>query len=196
MKERERPTDVGTGEGTQKSGMEAVDEEQDGMTFEALTGVRRPGAAPAEKADATAARAAAVNGEALRRVRERRLSEAEEQTAFFRWIEWARHLAPELDLFFHVPNGGSRNKVEAGRLKAQGVRAGVPDLCLPVARGGFHGLFIELKVDGGRPSAAQKEWLRLLAAQGYRAEICVGWLAAARTACDYLQLDAARLGVV
>ena len=46
---------------------------------------------------------------------------------------------------FHIPNGGSRNKLEASNLKKQGVKAGVPDLFLPVGRGSYHGLFIELK---------------------------------------------------
>lgn len=113
--------------------------------------------------------------------------EANEQEALFRWAEWAGHTYPELRLLFHVPNGGTRNRAEAAHLKRQGVKPGVPDLCLPVARGGFHGLYIELKAERGRASAAQREWLADLRSQGYRAEICVGWEAAAELLKEYLK---------
>lgn len=75
----------------------------------------------------------------------RKRSEATEQE---RVINWARFYAkdfPELELLHHIPNGGSRNQLEAANLKRQGVKAGVPDLCLPVARNGKHGLYVEMK---------------------------------------------------
>lgn len=75
---------------------------------------------------------------------------------------------------FHIPNGGSRNKAEAANLKRQGVKAGVPDLFLPVARCGCHGLFIEMKAQKGRVSSRQAAWIRLLRAQGYAAYVCYG----------------------
>lgn len=80
--------------------------------------------------------------------------EAAEQTKLFNWIAFARAATPELDMLYHIPNGGSRNKREAANLKRQGVRAGVPDLCLPVARGDYHGLYIELKY--GKNTATKK----------------------------------------
>lgn len=89
---------------------------------------------------------------------------------------------------YHVPNGGSRNKIEAARLRAQGVKSGVPDLCLPVARGGNHGLYIELKRRrGGRISEEQVRWIDGLLEQGYAAAICKGWQEAASVIIDYLQ---------
>lgn len=75
---------------------------------------------------------------------------------------------------FHIPNGGSRNKIEAANLKRQGVRAGVPDLCIPLARKGYHGLYIEMKAGKGKPTENQKEWLALLNENGYLAKVCVG----------------------
>jgi hypothetical protein len=75
---------------------------------------------------------------------------------------------------FAIPNGGSRNKIEAVNLKRQGVKAGVPDLFLPVANHGKHGLFIEMKYGKGRTSPAQKEWIELLRENGYAAEVCYG----------------------
>lgn len=73
------------------------------------------------------------------------MAECDEQMYLFNWVAFARNTIPEVDMLFHVPNGGSRDRREAARLKAQGVRAGVPDLCLPVPSGAYHGLFIELK---------------------------------------------------
>lgn len=113
--------------------------------------------------------------------------ESEEQQALFEWAQLQSGRFPELRLLYHVPNGGSRNKAEAARLHAEGVKAGVPDLCLPVARGGFHGLYIELKrVRGGKASEEQKGWLECLEKQGYCAELCAGWQTAAETIVEYL----------
>lgn len=115
-------------------------------------------------------------------------SEASEQMALMSWAEYARQTMPELGLLHHIPNGGSRNKAEAARFKAMGVKAGVPDLFLPVARGGFHGLYIELKrEDAGRASGAQRDWIEALRAQGYRVELCHGWDAAREVIEGYMR---------
>jgi len=79
------------------------------------------------------------------RQQNRRRSEATEQETLIQWCGWQQSKYPELKLIYHIPNGGSRNTLEAANLKRQGVKAGVPDLCLPVARNGFHGLYIEMK---------------------------------------------------
>lgn len=77
---------------------------------------------------------------------------------------------------FAIPNGGSRNKREAARLTAQGVKKGVPDLFIPRAAGKFHGLFIEMKREkGGRLSPDQAEWIALLRREGYAAYACHGF---------------------
>ena len=90
----------------------------------------------------------------------------------------------------HIPNGGKRGKAEAGRFRAEGVKAGVPDICLPVARGGHHGLYIELKRTGrSETSDAQKEWLDALAGQGYKAVVCKGWEMAAEAVLAYLERE-------
>ncbi len=112
-----------------------------------------------------------------------------EQTFLFRWAAFASGKYPELDLMFHIPNGGLRSKSEAGRLKAQGVKSGVPDICLPVARGGYHGLYIELKKEhSGTVSENQKIWLSKLTHQGYYAVVCHGWEKAKETIEEYLNL--------
>ena len=114
--------------------------------------------------------------------------EAREQEALFRWAAYERGKWPELAAMYHIPNGGSRNKAEAARLKAQGVRAGVPDICLPAARGCYHGLYIELKRrNGGRVSEAQREWIEYLENAGYCARVCHGWDEARETIEKYLE---------
>jgi hypothetical protein len=74
-------------------------------------------------------------------------------------------------VFFHVPNGGARRRVEAAILKSLGVVAGVPDLLL--FRGG-HAYAIELKAPDGRPSAAQLEMLARLDVAGVYTALCYG----------------------
>lgn len=117
-------------------------------------------------------------------------TEEDEQITLFNWARMKSAKVPELTLMYHIPNGGSRGKVEAARFKAAGVKSGVPDIFLPVARGGKHGLYIELKrLKGGKVSDAQKEWIRCLREQGYRAEVCYGWKAAADVIEKYLKED-------
>jgi len=117
------------------------------------------------------------------------ITESLEQQFLFRWAAFASGKYPELDLMFHIPNGGLRNKAVAGMLKAEGVKSGVPDICLPVARGNYHGLYIELKKEkGGTVSANQKIWLSQLTHQGYYAVVCHGWEQAKDELEKYLNL--------
>lgn len=96
------------------------------------------------------------------------MSEAQEQCTVVEWCEW--HRLP----IFAIPNGGKRDPKEAAHLKRQGVKAGVPDLFLPIARGGYHGLFIEMKYGTNKVTTKQEEWLKLLKRQGYSTYICYG----------------------
>ena len=113
-------------------------------------------------------------------------SESLEQATLVRWFDATY---PNLkNRIFAIPNGGSRHKVEAMRLKMEGVRAGVPDLFLPVATGGKHGLFIEMKRSkGGRLSPEQKDWLAYLSAAGYQAHCCAGFDEARACIVSYLE---------
>lgn len=115
-------------------------------------------------------------------------TEACEQEALFAWAEYQQGKYPELELMYHIPNGGSRNKIEAARLKAQGVKPGVPDICLPIPRGKYHGLYIELKrTKGGRISSDQTVWLEKLMHQGYAVALCLGWDDARDVIIKYLE---------
>ena len=117
---------------------------------------------------------------------EKRAEEAE-QIYLFQWAEMRETAYPALASMYHIPNGGKRNKAEAGRFKAAGVRAGVPDVCLPYAAGGFIGLYIELKVDKNTATEKQKAWLRRLDAQGHYVCICYAWEYAAEIIEMYLR---------
>lgn len=104
-----------------------------------------------------------------------RQDEAQHQRALFAWAKMIEGVHPEIRRMFHVPNGGKRDPKTAAAMKAEGVKAGVPDIVLPVPRGGYHGLWIELKTDTGKPSKEQTEWLEYLNSVGYCALLCYGW---------------------
>ena len=118
------------------------------------------------------------------------LSEAQHQANVIKWSQQPsiRSRWPELALLHHIPNGGSRDAIEGRHLKAQGVKAGVPDLCLPVPRGRYHGLYIEMKTASGRTSPEQEWWGEKLSGQGYFWEVCHGWESAVRVLEWYLEL--------
>ena len=76
-------------------------------------------------------------------------------------------------LIFAIPNGGQRNIIVAKKLKAEGALSGVPDLCVPIAKKGFHGLYIEIKNgNAGRLSENQKTTISKLQSEGYKCEVC------------------------
>lgn len=115
-------------------------------------------------------------------------TEDQEQSALFMWAAYQRGKYPELDLLYHIPNGGKRNIVTAAKLKAQGVKAGVPDLFLPVARNGCHGLYIEMKrIRGGKLSPQQTSWMDALQRQGYAVAVCKGAEEAQSVILNYLR---------
>lgn len=114
----------------------------------------------------------------------RRQYEGAEQEAVVSWCFYNRIL------IFAIPNGGSRNKLEAANLKRQGVKAGVPDLFVPVARRGFHVLFIEMKHGRNTTTAKQEEWLDALTHEGYATGVCWGYSQAVELIKWYFAEDA------
>ena len=116
----------------------------------------------------------------------RKHGEHEEQVALFDWAALRQGRYPELRLLHAIPNGGKRDKFVAIQLQREGLKPGVPDVCLPVARGGWHGLYIELKWAKNKPTDHQLEWLEALTAQGYLAVVCYGWQEAVEVIEDYL----------
>lgn len=121
-------------------------------------------------------------------------TEHQEQVALMKWIEIFSRFYPCLSLIFAVPNGGKRHPKTAKNLKAEGVKAGVPDLFLPVAKGLSHGLFIEMKKVSAKPKRGgkggvrdnQREWIEALRGQGYSVEICYGMDEARTVITNYI----------
>lgn len=114
--------------------------------------------------------------------------ETEEQQALFEWAKLNERSIPELSLMFAIPNGGKRYRKTACTLKAEGVKPGVSDIFLPVARCGFHGMFIEMKRKrGGKLSDEQRYFIATVTQQGYLAIVPEGWEEASKWILGYLQ---------
>lgn len=113
--------------------------------------------------------------------------EEQEQIMLMQWARLQEMVYPELKWMFHIPNGGQRNKAVAAKLKAAGVKPGVPDLCLPVQRGGYAGLYIELKYGKNRATDKQHEWLEHLSNEGYKTAVCHGFESARDLILEYLR---------
>lgn len=108
-------------------------------------------------------------------------------------MDWWNFQAPAnlLPLLFAIPNGGRRDAITGARMKAEGVRPGIPDLFLAVPAHGLHGLWIEMKrKQGGKLSEAQKDMQARLAAQGYAVTTCYGMNQAIAVICRYLGMKA------
>lgn len=119
-------------------------------------------------------------------------SEDGEQLALMQWCALNLHRYPDLKWLHHSPNGGFRNKREAAKFKAMGVKAGFHDLILLVRKGPYVGLSIELKSlkminkkDGGA-TAEQLMWAEHLLQQGFNVRLCHGWQSAVTALENYL----------
>lgn len=145
-------------------------------------------------------------------------SERSHQVALFAWAAANAHNDVRLRFLFAVPNGATygddkqSKAIRGGRMKAEGLRSGVPDVCLPVSvkrpvdlhnlygeRGYYHGLYIEMKKpsarlkrqpkhkwDTGGVSEEQVTWLNFLESQGYKVVVCYDWYEAASEIKYYL----------
>lgn len=117
------------------------------------------------------------------------------QKALFCWASsWRiQEIYPDLRWMFHIPNGGHRHKAVALELKAMGTKKGVQDICLPIRRGDFAALWIELKIPkqgtkrAGRLREEQTPWRDHMRSQGHAACVCRGWEEARRMIIDYLE---------
>jgi hypothetical protein len=128
-----------------------------------------------------------------------------EQVALFVWAANVRRHDDRLRFMFAVPNGGDRDKRSASNMVAEGVKKGVPDICLPIpifiGNSGFIkycGLFIEMKrLDGVSSDVReeQKTYLYGLHGMCYATQVCWGWLHARDTIEAYLRGETIRLKV-
>lgn len=97
--------------------------------------------------------------------------ESKIQQAFIRWCKFQIRTYPELEFIYAIPNGGKRSKAEAFRLVWEGVKAGIPDLHLPVARPPYYSLYMECKTAKGVLSPVQEHVHIGLRQLGNRVEV-------------------------
>ena len=115
------------------------------------------------------------------------------QVAVIDWWAWAHKGfgLPEYALFA-VPNAGAgAQRGQAGKMKAEGTRKGIPDLLLPVAKGDFRGLAIEMKSATGSVKPEQREVQDWLLEQGWRVWVCRSSEQAIGAISEYLRQPAA-----
>lgn len=122
--------------------------------------------------------------------KKRNRDEEVEQEKFNKWFDEVL-----LNLgyrWFHPPNGGHRSLTEGAKFKRMGVKRGVPDIVVPMARKGRHGLVIELKrIDGNMSdlSEEQKDWLRWFKSQNWSTHVAFGFEHAKRIVEGYFKPD-------
>jgi hypothetical protein len=132
----------------------------------------------------------------------RKQTEHDEQVALFEVFAYHEKEYPELQAAFAIPNGGQRHVAVATKLKAEGVKAGVPDIFIPAPRKGApgykdcHGLFVEMKGGRGRGRVSTCQFVMMtnLSKLGYACIVSHGWIAAWEAIKGYL--DSSEVGLL
>jgi len=127
------------------------------------------------------------------------MAEHDEQCAVIEWALYSRGKAPDLEWLFAIPNGaklpylrnkkGQRFSPQAEWLLREGLKPGVSDLFLPSAKGGFNGLFLEMKFGKNTVTPEQKMFMDAVEKNGYKVAVCYTAVDAIGVLCDYLGLD-------
>jgi hypothetical protein len=114
------------------------------------------------------------------------MSEHDEQTAVMDWYRSVGcHRWPELYMYA-TPNAGRMSFGAASYMRSEGRTAGIPDLFIAVQRGGYGGLYVEMKHGKGKLSDAQRIAIQRLIANGYRVSVCYSAADAIRVITDYM----------
>ncbi len=137
------------------------------------------------------------------------------QCAVFCWANQNLDKYPQLKYMYAIPNGFFGSAAQKGKMKAEGLKNGVPDICLPVTKHviypitynppleeinnqkliatsfgwakTFAGLYIELKVGKNQPSKEQEDWIAFLLSQGYACHVVWGWEEVRDRIVEYLE---------
>jgi len=127
--------------------------------------------------------------EQLREIEYREMTEEQHQIRLFEELDKMAVKHPELLDCTHIPNGGYRPKKTGATMRQSGVKPGFPDIFLPVARKGRHGLFVELKSvkKSAKVSLVQQIVMLRLIDYGYEAVVCYGWEEAYKAIISYLE---------
>ena len=111
------------------------------------------------------------------------------QSEFYSLIKYYSKTYPLLELTFAIPNGGKRSHFEGVKLKAEGVLAGIPDICIPIPNGDHGALFLEFKTPKGRLSDKQKTIIPLLREAYNKVEVVRSPKEALSVVAEYLDLN-------
>ena len=112
------------------------------------------------------------------------MSEHQEQVAVIEWFD--TQYSALRGRLYAIPNGARTSIGTAVKLRREGLRKGVPDLCLPYRTLKYSGLYIEMKDLKGKVSIEQTDWLSYLASQGFRTAVCFGFDEAAKEIKGFL----------
>lgn len=123
------------------------------------------------------------------RLQSMRRSEDTEQIKVIMWAKSHESECPELKWLHHIPNGGSRSKAEAVKLKQMGVKSGVSDLHLPYPKGAYCTLYIEMKYGKNGLEKTQRAFLKDMAEAGAYVATCYSAQTAIDVIEEYLKLD-------
>lgn len=110
------------------------------------------------------------------------MSEHDEQVGLFNLVAYDSRFC----WLFAIPNGGARHPVVAMKMRSEGVKAGVWDLCLPAACAGYHGIFIEMKFGRNKLTPKQVEFREYVEAHGYKTAVCHSAEEAYAVLMDYM----------
>lgn len=119
------------------------------------------------------------------------MSEHDDQAAVISWCKYMAGQYPKLELLYATPNQGKRSYAAARYMLDEGLRSGVPDLCMPVPSGKYHGMYIEMKIDSKQSKLTENQrwWIDKLREQGYKVVVCRGFQKAIDEICDYLGIE-------
>ena len=115
--------------------------------------------------------------------------EFEHQCALFNWAELHQPRYPVLSLLRGSMNGVRLTPTQAAKAKAAGMKKGEHDVTLPVSRGGYIGLSIEMKYGENKPTREQIDYGARLKVEGWFVAYCWDWEAAANLIKRYLAAD-------
>ena len=117
------------------------------------------------------------------------MTEHQHQVSLFNFLRTMEYEHPVLKWVHAIPNGGLRHKAIAGKMKAEGLKAGVLDIFVPIPRTDYHGQYIEMKFGKNVLTTNQKDFMVFVSDQGYQTDVCYTWIEAAVSIFKYLGLD-------
>lgn len=97
------------------------------------------------------------------------MSESREQQIIFEWASWQKNKYPGIEAMYHIANEGKRSASSGSRLKREGLKSGVSDICVPVAKCGYNNLYIELKSGKNKATKEQLDFISLINKYGGKA---------------------------